>query len=187
MSEIIKTLVFVVAATLLATAATFTWLKTQPAEVLGFEKVGEEFFPEFDDGNQAIALEVTAYDEETDGLQEFSVEYEDGAWRIPSHHGYPAEAAERLARTATSLIGLTRESIIARRNNKHAEYGVIAPSADDAEPETAGQRITLKDENNEVLADYIIGKPAGQAAADNPGLVRELEQKDDYFFVRVPD
>ena len=69
MSEIIKTLVFVVAASLLVTAATFTWLRTQPVEVLGFEKVGEEFFPEFDDGNKAVALEVTAYDEETDGLQ----------------------------------------------------------------------------------------------------------------------
>ena len=176
MSEIGKTLVFVISSGVLAVAAAWTWFQTQPVEVVGFEKVGEEFFGQFDDGLKARSLEVVAYDSETDGLKEFTVRYEDGAWRIPSHHNYPAEAAERLAKTATSLIGLTRESIVARRTNKHAELGVLDPADNDADPDTAGQRITLKDENDEILADYIIGKPAGRVAEENTTMVRELGQ-----------
>ena len=115
MNETSKTVAFVISACLLGVAAGATHWMTQPKPVAGFEKVGQEFFPDFEDSLAAQALEVMVYDEETDGLREFSVENKDGLWRIPSHHDYPAEAADRLARTATSVIGLTRESLVARR------------------------------------------------------------------------
>jgi hypothetical protein len=187
MSEAGKTVAFVVTAGLLAVAAAASWYASQPSDVEGFEKVGEEFFADFQDATAATALQVTAYDADRDRLQEFSVEEQDGRWRIPSHHGYPAEAAERLARTATSLIGLERESIVARRSNKHEEYGVVDPADPDADRESAGQRITLRSESGDILADYIIGKPAGSAAEENPSMVRDINQESDYFYVRVPD
>ncbi len=187
MSEAGKTVAFVITASLLAIAAWFAWEMTNPVPVVGFEKVGEEFFPNFQDATDAKELDVTAFNTDTDGIREFSVKFADGLWRIPSHHGYPAEASDRLARTATSLIGLQRESIVARRNSKHEEFGVVDPADPEADVDSAGQRITLRNESGDVLADYIIGKPAGKAVADSPSMVRELDEQSDYFYVRVPD
>lgn len=187
MNETSKTVAFIILAGILGVAAAWSHWMTQPQPVTGFEKVGQEFFPEFEDASTATSLSVTAYDSETDGLKEFSVMLKDGLWRIPSHHDYPAEAADRLARTATSLIGLERESIVERRANKHEEYGVVDPADENADPESAGQRITLRDEAGEIVADYIIGKPAGSAAEDGNQMVRSIQQDSDYYYVRVPE
>jgi len=187
MNESSKTVAFVVTAAILGLAAGWSQWMTKPKEVTGFEKVGEEFFPEFQDGTLAASLMVTAYDAENDGLREFSVMKKDGLWRIPSHHDYPAEAAERLASTATSLIGVQRESIVERRANKHAEYGVVDPADEAADADSAGKRITLRDEAGDIIADYIIGKPAGNAADKDQKMVRDIARQSDYFFVRVPD
>ena len=187
MNEASKTVTFIITAAVLGVAASSSYWMTQPADIVGFEKVGQEFFPEFQDATTARSLQVTAYDFDTDGLREFSVERVDGLWRIPSHHNYPAEAADRLARTATSLIGLERESIVARRITRHEEYGVVDPADTEADPDTAGQRITLRNEAGDILADYIIGKPAGIADEDQSKMVRDIGQPDDYYYVRVPD
>ncbi|MGI9517116.1 MAG: DUF4340 domain-containing protein [Pirellulaceae bacterium] len=187
MNETSKTVAFVVSAALLAVAAGSAHYMTQPRQVAGFEKVGDEFFPDFLDAMDAKSLAVTVFDEETEEERQFSVAFSDGLWRIPSHHDYPAEAAERLARTATSIMGLQRQACVARREGQHAEYGVVDPSDDTAEVDTAGQRITLRDEQGEVLADYIIGKPAGNVDDDENEWGRIIDRNADYYFIRRPD
>lgn len=186
MNETSKTVAFVITAVIIGASAGATHLMTQPKPVTGFEKVGQEFFPEFDDASKAQSLEVTVYDDDSDRTKSFEVAFKDGRWRIPSHHDYPAEAAERLARTATSVIGLNRESCVARRARKHEEFGVLDPSDEEANVDSAGQRITLKDEEGNILADYLIGKPAGSVADDSNSMVREIIQQNDFFYVRVP-
>ncbi len=187
MTDITKTLTFVLTAGLLVAAAIATWYATQPREVGGFEKVGEEFFPDFVDPSAARALEVTAYDPDSGTEVAFAVEYKDGLWRIPSHYGYPAEAAERLAQTAASLIGVRRESLVARRETEQARFAVLEPADDEADADSAGKRVTLRDDQGTILADFVIGRPAGSDTGDGPDeLVRDAVQRDDYYYVRVP-
>ncbi len=186
MSEISKTTVLVVIAGLLVLAASQTYFATQPREVEGFEKVGQPFFADFDDPRAARSLEVTAYDPDTGFPRSFRVTYENGLWRIPSHYGYPAEAADRLAATASSLLGVLRESVAARRESEQERFGVLDPSDDAADADSAGKRITIRDERDQVLVDYIIGKPAGSSVDEVPEMVRDEVQKSDYYHVRVP-
>lgn len=187
MNETSKTVAFLITGCLFAVAAASSWWLTQPKPVGGYEKVGEEFFPNFDDAQLAQSVEVTAFDAETDSVNRFSVAMVDGLWRIPSHHNYPAEAADRLARTATSMIGVVRESCVNRRTTAHAEYGVLDPEDPEATDETAGKRITLRDAGGEILADYIIGKPGGTVADDPNQMVRDAVIEPDYYYVRVPE
>lgn len=188
MNEISKTVSFILAAGLLGAWATFAYFSTQPREVNGFEKVGEEFFASFTDPSLARSLSVSAYDEKTGTAQSFEVSYSNGLWRIPSHHGYPAEAADRLAKTATSLLGVRRESVVSRRDSEHSKFGVVDPAGDEADSENAGKRITLRDGNGETLADYIIGKPSKPGIDDDLELaVRDANRTSKYFYVRVPD
>ncbi len=89
----------------------------------------------------------------------FKVELKNGRWVIPSHYDYPADAKDRLARTAGRVVGLTKDTIRSSRTEDHSQLGVIDPmSAKLSTIEGVGKRITLRDSANRVLADYIIGK-----------------------------
>ena len=74
-----------------------------------------------------------------------------------------------------------------RRATQHERYGVINPSSDDAkDPEVTGKRITLRDENDEILADFIIGNPAGSIDDGSENSSVSDQPQDDYYYVRVP-
>ena len=158
MDQAKKTLAFVVVAFLSVVLAVVVDWATRPKKISGFEKVGQEFYPDFKDPNEATALRVVVYDENTATAKPFMVEFKDGAWRIPSHHNYPADAKDRLARTAASLIGIKREALATRRPSDYARFGVIDP-LDESNPSLKGRghRITLF-KNGNVLVDFIIGK-----------------------------
>lgn len=159
MPESRRTIVFVVLAVLSVGAATITQFRSQPKESAEYEKVGTEFYPEFDDPAKATSLKVVVYNEETATVKPFTVEQKEGRWRIPSHHDYPADGKDRLAKTAASVIGIKRDGLQSRRQSDHARYGVLAPDSEDVtELKGRGQRITLNDGNGNLLADYIIGK-----------------------------
>ena len=79
----------------------------RPVTNADFADVGQEFFAEFTDPLKATSLSVAKYDTEAKEPMAFSVKQDDkGLWVIPSHHNYPAEAADRLARTASSFMWL---------------------------------------------------------------------------------
>ncbi len=173
MSESAKTLSFLGAALLTVVLAwgTSPNLRQQPED---FSEVGQPFFPEFKDPAEAKALEVVAYDESTASSSVFKVEFKDGVWRIPSHHDYPADGKERLAKAAASLLDLKREALVGRRESEYSEFGVAPPLGDSsADLKGRGNRITLKSESGADLVDLIIGK----AVPDKSG----------YFYVRRPD
>ncbi len=174
MSESVRTLTFVGVAVASIAVAWIVHASSQPAEPEAFAKVGAEFYPDFTDPTAAGALEIADYDEKSAKVHEFTVEFKNGRWRIPSHHGYPADAKDRLEKAAASLIGVTRRSLAGRRANSHARFGVVDPLGKDASKgDGLGQRIIIKDKNGNVLADYILGK--------------RVADQDNLYFVRKPD
>lgn len=156
----------------------------RPSTSEGFSEVGQEFFPEFLDPLKASELSVVRYDTENREPQSFSVRKNDqGFWTIPSHHDYPAEAEERLARTAASMIGIRKVALQSRSKDDWGRYGVAdpadeavaAPPTDDGEEkkDPRGTRLTLKDSSGNALVDLIVGAA--------------VEGRTQQYFVRQPD
>ncbi len=188
MSESKKTLAFVVAAVVLVATAYYTNYASSPKSSAEFELVGKEFFEEFKSSDQARSLEVAAFDEDGRSLQTFKVKNVDGMWRIPTQGNYPAEAATRLASTASSVMGLERESLASRFASDHERFGVVDPLSDEIEdPTTAGKRLTLRDEQDDVLCDLIIGKQAGEEAVTGAARDFSADPLGEFFYVRRPD
>ena len=184
----LRTAGFVSFGILMCVAAVVTHYMTQPSNSKDFELVGTEFFEDFTTASQAKSLEVAALDPDAGTVQEFSVAEKDGLWRIPSHYDYPAEAADRLASTATSVMGIVRESLVGRLESDHERFGVVDPLGDTArDPESTGKRITLKDGNDETLVDFIIGKEAGDVEIPMAERALQNAEPQKYFYVRRPD
>ncbi len=188
MKEATKTLCFVVAAAAMLTAAIASNIANRPRPVADFETIGQPFYPDFVKTDAARSLVVNAIDALAAQRQTFEIKQEDGLWQIPSHEGYPAEAAERLAQTSASLMGLTRDSLVGRREADHVKFGVIDPRSDDiVDMEAVGQSITLKDANDDVLVDLIIGKEANdEGDRSSPGQMMQQEDQT-YYYVRRQD
>jgi hypothetical protein len=171
MTEMRKTMIFAGAALALAVLAIATTPRQKAPDE--FFDQGETFFPDFSDPNTARTLEVVEWDEATGSAMPFKVTYQGGRWTIPSHHGYPADGKDRLAKTAAGVIGVTKDDF---RTDNVADYeacGVIDP-LDASNPSTTGRgkRVTIKGDNDVVLADLIIGK--------------SFEGREGFRLVRVP-
>lgn len=179
MNTFSRTMIFVAVAAgaiLLATAVHFA---NRPSSIDGVSDVGQQFFPEFQDPLKATELSVVKFDTEEKAPQSFSVKKNDaGKWVIPSHHDYPAEAAERLARTAASMIGIKKVAVTSRNKDDWDRYGVEDPSSDTMAPAGKeepihGTRLTLKDSSGNALVDLIVGKA--------------VEGREKHFYVRQPE
>ncbi len=173
-----RTLAFVVVALVCVGITVAVELASRPAPIQEFGRVGEEFYPDFTDPTLATGLEVYAFDKEEVLPQEFIVRRQpNGRWTIPSHHNYPADAEDRLGRTAASLIGIRRGALVTRWPADHARYGVVNPRQDSLkvdEVDGVGKRIILTGEGDSVLADFIIGNRADSDSTDE-------------YYVRHPD
>ncbi len=172
MTELKKTGMFCLAALLLAVAALVFDTGGVTPEI--FSDQGDPFYPDFTDPQAPKAIEVIDYDEATATARPLKVEFRDSKWSIPSHYSYPADAADRLPNTAAALMELRKDAIVSDRVEDHSVYGVIDPLDPAATTLTGrGKRVTLLDENGNVLADFIVGK--------------EVEDKPGYRYLRVPD
>ncbi len=172
MDETRKTFIFAGAAVVLVLAAyLFSPSRITPD---AFLDQGEPFYPEFTDPNTATTLEVIDYDETSGSARPFKVTFGSGGWTIPSHHNYPADAKDRLARTAAGVIDIRKDDIRTSSAADHERCGVIDP-LDATAPGLSGRgsRITLKDADDQVLADFIIGY--------------EVPDRERLRFVRLPD
>jgi len=171
MSETRKTLIFAGVALVLVVLAAIT----APRRITpnAFVDQGELFFPEFVDPNAAKTLEVIDFDEETGAAAPFKVTFKNGRWTIPSHHDHPADGEDRLAQTAAGVIGIKKDDFRSDNVSDHEACGVIDP-LDQAATSAGGrgQRITIKGDNDVVLADFIVGK--------------EVPDRAGFRFVRVP-
>ncbi|KAA3637759.1 MAG: DUF4340 domain-containing protein [Calditrichaeota bacterium] len=171
MNEMKKTLIYTgVALGLLLIAYFVTPERITPE---AFQDQGEQFFPEFTDPNTAMTLEVIEFDKNTGAPKPFKVTFENDRWLIPSEYNYPADARDRLAQTAAGIIELKKDDVRSDNTSNYVLTGVIDPLDETAGLEGRGTRVTIKGENEVILADIIIGNP--------------VEGKSDYRFVRLPE
>lgn len=169
-----KTMMYVAAAVIMAVVGIALAPKGPKAAVDGVDGlIGTEFYKGFQDPAEATAIDVIGYDPVTATSTPFSVEYQDGLWRIPTRFNYPADAKDRLAKVGSSIIGLKREALAGRTEAEQAEFQVLDPKAEKPDNlKGIGNRVTLR-KGNTVLADYIIGKQVPNRAG--------------YYYVRKPD
>lgn len=171
-SELTLTKTLAGAALLLAVVA----IVTAPRNVTpsAFVDQGESFFPDFTDPNSARSLEVIEFDEDTAAAKPFKVTNQNGTWTIPSHHNYPADGEEQLAKTAAGIITIAKDDFRSDNVADHEALGVLDPLDETITSlRGRGKRVTIRGDNDVVLADLIIGK--------------EVEGHENFHFVRVPD
>jgi hypothetical protein len=171
MSELKKTLYLAGGAVVLALLAIAT--APRPSTPDAFADRGEPFFPEFEDPNSAATLEVVEFEDETGSPRAFKVANDGGRWTIPSHHDYPADGEDRLARTAAGVIGIQKDDFRSDNVSDHEALGVVDPLDEGATALAGrGKRVTLKDGGGAVLADFIVGE--------------QPEGRTGFRFVRIP-
>lgn len=157
MNESNKTLLFVLGAVCAIGAA---WVSKPTKIGLAPDVIGQPLFAEFEDPDQAKQMEVVEFDEDLGDSSSFKVAQKNGAWVIPSHNDYPADAEENLAKAATMFVGLEVINVVSDERKDHVTYGVVRPERDKVSlgDEGVGKLITMKDDQGRRLAELIIGK-----------------------------
>lgn len=146
-------------------------------------KLGQAFFSDFN-SLDARSLEVVVFNEGENQASRFLVRQDTATqlFVIPSHHNYPADAEDRLAQTAASLNGIKRGYLAERGTmaieSYHEKFGVLDPADATSFEKGLGRRVTIKDADGTMLADYIIGNKAEVAGG---------EDTTDRYYVRNPE
>lgn len=161
-----KTLAFIVVALLLSGAAFVRLPDRNRGALEDFKDQGEFFFPAFKDPFACTELEVVEYDNATATARQFKVMFKDGKWQIPSHHNYPADAKDRLSKTAGGVMDLKKDTIRSDRVEDHEALGVLDPLDLKAPLKGRGKKVVLRDKAEKVLAEFIIGNEI----KDRPGM-----------------
>jgi hypothetical protein len=172
MTETIKTAAFLAVGTALVVAASVTAPERRNPSV--FNDEGQAFYPEFRDPGVVKAIEVVDYDEATATARPLKVELRKSRWVIASNNDYPIDVGDRMVKTAAALIDVHKDQVRSDLVQDQARYGVIDPLDQKVGSlQGRGKRVTLRDAQKNVLADFILGKP--------------VEGKQGWRYVRVPD
>ncbi len=171
MRDLTITAILIVIAATVAGLALWTEPDSNIPTVLSDQ--GQLFFPGFKDVMACKALEIIAYDEATATAKPFKVEFRGRRWSLPSHFNYPADAQTRLSKTAAALMDLRKDTVRSDSTTDHPELGVVDP-LDTKVSSLAGRgkRVTLRDGEGKLLADFILGK--------------FVEGKSGYRYIRIP-
>jgi hypothetical protein len=182
MNELIKTLTFVAVALVLTGAAVYG-TREHTVRDKRFDDQGQPFFADFKDPLQCTDLEVVGFDPSTATPGRFRVMWKNNRWVIPSHYDYPADARDRLSKTAAAVMDLTKDTIRSDSVEDQQAMGVIDPlDSKVATLEGRGKRVTLRGASENVLADFIIGNET-----KGPERKGEKAEGGSQRYVRVPD
>lgn len=158
MTEALKTAGFLAGAAALVIAATVVQPERRTPSM--FSDEGEAFYPKFRDAQAVKAIEVVDYDESTATARPLKVEFRKSRWLVASNNDYPIDVGDRLVKTSAALIDLRKDQVRTELVQDHAKYGVIDPLDQKVSSlQGRGKRVTLRDAQKEVLADFILGKP----------------------------
>ncbi len=159
MNEGIKTLGYVGAALLVALVAFMSRPRIEDFQA-GKEE-GKVLFDKFDDPAKAHSMEIVKYDEALGTIDEFRVARDktSGAWTLPSHAGYPADAESRVRDAALLLVDVRSLRVASEVAGDHRMFGVVAPDKDKLKvgDEGVGLLVRFEDAKGD-LASLIIGK-----------------------------
>ncbi|MCR9296611.1 MAG: DUF4340 domain-containing protein, partial [bacterium] len=140
------------------------------------DMVGKVVFSSFSDPETAASMQIVKYDEALAQLRRFEVARDPNTklWTLPSHDGYPADAAEQVKDATTPFIDLNVLSVASDLKSDHELYGVVNPDDEELAAGTSGvgMLVTFKDDADQVLASMVIGK--------------EVEQAEGQRYVRIP-
>ena len=182
MNDLARTLVHAGIAAALVAAAILSRPSLPKSAV--YEDQGKPFYPEFSDPLAATSLEITDYDEAMARVRRFKVVLENGVYVIPSKWNHPADAKDRLAKTAAAMIGLRKESVGSDQAKDHEMYGVVDPTESSEGTAGRGTRVVLRNAAGAVLSDLVFGKSVKEKAGSRyvrmPGLKRVYEAKVPY-------
>lgn len=176
MKETTKTAIFAGVAAVLGLGAWLTAPRTadsgrSPTEGI----VGKDLFDKYDP-LAASTLKIVKVNEELGKVSDFEVtrDRDSGVWTIPSHFGYPADAAAQMSEAANTFINLKVLQVVSERRDEHALFGVVEPDLEklQAGDQGVGLLVRLQDEKGDNLVNLLIGKPV----KDKPG----------QRFVRIP-
>jgi hypothetical protein len=157
MNELFKTLTFVAVALVLMGAAVVS-TRDRSKTSADFDDQGKPFFEDFKDALAVTDLEVVEFEPSTATATRFQVKFKDKKWVIPSAYNYPADAKDRLAKTAAALMDITKDTVRSDSVDAQESMGVIDPlDAKVMAVQGRGKRITLRDASEKVLADIVIG------------------------------
>lgn len=171
MNESAKTALWLGAAVVLVIAAVSIEPEARQSEM--FSDQGELLFPRLTDANLVKSIEVIDYNESEAVARPLKAEFRNNRWLLVSHNDYPAEARDRVARTAASLVGLKKDAVVTDRFEDHAQYGVIDPlDAKVSSLSGRGKRVTLRDASGAPLADLVLGN--------------QEKSREGYRYIRVP-
>jgi uncharacterized protein DUF4340 len=182
MTESVKTAVLAGAALVLAISAAVVEPEARVPAIMSDQ--GEAFYPTFTDAQAPRTIEVVDYDESTATALPLKVQFQQGKWVIASHYNYRVDIGDRLTKTAAAIMFLKKDTVVSDSPQDQAKYGVVDPLDEKAGGLTGrGKRVTLRDANGAVLADYIFGKPvpgkAGYRYVRAPGQKRTYAVKTD--------
>jgi len=187
--DFLRTLAYVGTAAALCALAVWVGPGTVEQTPELFAEQGEPFFADLADvGLDRIAsLEVREWDADLAEEVPFRVEREEGVWTIPSKHGYPADAGDKVGEILAAVADLTRERFHSAQEKDHVECRVVDPGEDlDVGTEGRGRRIVLADAQGKALADVIIGAKVGGDDEEDAGPMGGGEDDPTKRFVRVP-
>ena len=171
MSEGLKTMGFVAGAVALVVTAAVVQPEHRIPTALSDE--GEAFYASFRDPQTVKAIEVVDYDESTATARPLKVEFRNSRWMIATNNDYPIDVGDRLVKTAGALMDLHKDQVRSDSAQDHGKFGVIDPLDQKVSSlQGRGKRVTLRDAQKGVLADFILGKP--------------VEGKAGWRYVRVP-
>lgn len=162
MNENNKTICFVGAAVLVLAVALATRAKTPVVNVS--DKVGKTLFEKLDDPLKAKRLEIDTVDEATSQTRKLEVAQVNGAWCLPSHQNYLADAKDQVASAVTALMEMKVLEPVQAKDTKglpeHELYGVVEPkpAEDQIGQRGIGKLVIVSDEAGKPLARVIIGK-----------------------------
>jgi hypothetical protein len=104
-------------------------------------------------------ISVATWDDQAGKAAVFQVQKKGEGWIIPSHFGYPADAGDRVGRTA-GVLKVKRGRFVTDEAERHDELGVVDPTSAQAEKaKNRGRKITIEDAGGAKLIDIIVGKP----------------------------
>jgi Domain of unknown function (DUF4340) len=156
-----KTGLFVGTAALLGLLA---WVST-PKQISNkdeIEKViGNSLFS-FSNPTDVASLKIVTFDEELGTIKKFDLtrDSKSGAWVIPSHDSYPADAASQISKVANAFIDLKALTVASKSASDHKAFGVIEP--DDTKTQVGetglGTLVSMENQKGEVLVNLVIGK-----------------------------
>jgi hypothetical protein len=170
-SELAKTALWLAAALCLVIAAASVEPDSRQSAI--FSDQGELLFPRLVSVDAVKSIEVIDYNEAEAVARPLKAEFRNNRWLLLSHNDYPAEARDRVARTAAALVGLKRDAVVTDRFEDHAKFGVIDPLDSKAAALTGrGKHVTLRDASGAPIADLILGD-------------RE-KSREGYRYVRIP-